>query len=341
MATSIDELQIEINAQAVKANQAIDTLVRKIDKLTASVGTLDTGKLNSLASSITSIGASMKTIDSTKADGFSAITRNIKSLNKIDSSNLVTISNNVRNISKAFSGMSGMTEAATNLNALATGIKQLGYKSADKAIGNIPQLAKAVRQLMTELSKAPKVSRNVIDMTNALAKLARTGTSSGRAATSISKAFNSIYTSSGKASIGITRLGKGFRSLFSQIMPFIGIWQAFSFAKQAVEISSDLTEVQNVVDVTFGDFKSKIEDLAKVSIPELGMSERTTKQIASRFQAMGTAMGIAQGNMADMSVELTRLAGDMASFYNVEQKAVGEDLEAIFTGQTKPLRQYG
>ena len=185
MATSIDELQIEINAQAVKANQAIDTLVRKIDKLTASVGTLDTGKLNSLASSITSIGASMKTIDSTKADGFSTITRNIKSLNKIDSSNLVTISNNVRNISKAFSGMSGMTEAAKNLNELATGIKQLGYKSADKAIGNIPQLAKAVRQLMTELSKAPKVSRNVIDMTNALAKLARTGASSGRAATSI------------------------------------------------------------------------------------------------------------------------------------------------------------
>lgn len=341
MATSIDELQIEINAQAVKANQAIDTLVRKIDKLTASVGTLDTGKLNSLASSITSIGASMKTIDGAKADGFSTITRNIKSLNKIDSSNLVTISNNVRNISKAFSGMSGMTEAAKNLNELATGIKQLGYKSADKAIGNIPQLAKAVRQLMTELSKAPKVSRNVIDMTNALAKLARTGASSGRAATSISKAFNSIYTSSGKASLGIASIGKRFRSLFSQIMPFIGIWQAFSFAKQAVEISSDLTEVQNVVDVTFGDFKSKIEDLAKVSIPELGMSELTTKQIASRFQAMGTAMGIAQGNMADMSVELTRLTGDMASFYNVEQKAVGEDLEAIFTGQTKPLRQYG
>lgn len=341
MATSIDELQIEINAQAVKANQAIDTLVRKIDKLTASVGTLDTGKLNSLASSITSIGASMKTIDSTKADGFSTITRNIKSLNKIDSSNLVTISNNVRNISKAFSGMSGMTEAAKNLNELATGIKQLGYKSADKAIGNIPQLAKAVRQLMIELSKAPKVSRNVIDMTNALAKLARTGASSGRAATSISKAFNGIYTSSGKASIGITRLGKGFRSLFSQIMPFIGIWQAFSFAKQAVEISSDLTEVQNVVDVTFGNFKDKIESLSDVSITELGMSELTTKQIASRFQAMGSAMGIAQGSMADMSVELTRLAGDMASFYNVEQKAVGEDLEAIFTGQTKPLRQYG
>lgn len=341
MATSIDELQIEINAQAVKANQAIDTLVKKIDKLTVSVGSLDTSKLNSLSSSISNISTSMKSLDGIKADGFASVTRNIKALNKIDSSNLAVLSNNVRQISSAFSGMAGVTEAVTNLNSLANGIKQLGYKSADKAIGNIPQLAKAMKQLMAELSTAPKVSRNIIDMTNALAKLARTGASSGKAATSISKAFDGIYRSSGKASLGITNLSGKFKSLFRQIMPFIGIWKMFSFAKQAVEISSDLTEVQNVVDVTFGDFKQKIEDLASVSIPELGMSELTTKQIASRFQAMGTAMGIAQGNMADMSVELTRLTGDMASFYNVEQKAVGEDLEAIFTGQTKPLRQYG
>lgn len=341
MATSIDELQIEINAQAVKANQAIDTLVKKIDKLTVSVGSLDTSKLNSLSSSISNISTSMKSLDGIKADGFASVTRNIKALNKIDSSNLAVLSNNVRQISSAFSGMTRTTEAVTNLNALANGIKQLGYKSADKAIGNIPLLAKAMKQLMAELSTAPKVSRNIIDMTNALAKLARTGASSGKAATSISKAFDGIYRSSGKASLGITKLSGKFKSLFRQIMPFIGIWKMFSFAKQAVEISSDLTEVQNVVDVTFGDFKQKIENLASVSIPELGMSELTTKQIASRFQAMGTAMGIAQGNMADMSVELTRLTGDMASFYNVEQKAVGEDLEAIFTGQTKPLRQYG
>ena len=31
----------------------------------------------------------------------------------------------------------------------------------------------------------------------------------------------------------------------------------------------------------------------------------------------------------------------MASFYNVSQKDVAEDLSAIFTGETRPLRQYG
>ena len=45
--------------------------------------------------------------------------------------------------------------------------------------------------------------------------------------------------------------------------------------------------------------------------------------------------------MSDVSLNLTKLTADMASLYNVEQKAVVEDLEAIFTGQTRPLRTYG
>ena len=67
------------------------------------------------------------------------------------------------------------------------------------------------------------------------------------------------------------------------------------------------------------------------------MSELTAKTIASRFQAMGTAVGFAQGKMADMSLNLTKLAGDMASFYNDDTKDVSRRLESIFTGQTQPL----
>ena len=83
--------------------------------------------------------------------------------------------------------------------------------------------------------------------------------------------------------------------------------------------------------------QNKVEDLSQHSIKDFGMSELTTKGISSRFQAMGSAMGFAQDKMADMSIRLTELTADMASFYNVEQKDVAEDLESIFTGQTRPL----
>ena len=345
MAESIDQLQIDINAQANRANKVIDTLCSKIDRLTVSMNHLDGSKLGVLANGVQRLGTAMQTVNNVKTADFTRLAKNLQTLNNLDVSKLSNLSVNVKHIATAFNGLSGMEESAKQMTALSSGIKQLGYSSAEKAIKNIPLLATAMKKLMAELSTAPKVSRNLIDMTNALAKLARTGSSSGKAANSLVSSFNRISKASSGMKFGLLSAVNGISAIRRSILSAMGVaggfYAIFQGIKESINIASDLTEVQNVVDVTFGDFKSKIEDLAKVSIPELGMSELTTKQIASRFQAMGTAMGISQRGMADMSTELTRLAGDMASFYNVEQKAVGEDLEAIFTGQTKPLRQYG
>ena len=345
MAESIDALQIEINAQATKANQAIDRLVGKIDKLTTSMSHLDGSRLAVLANGVQRLGTAMQTMNNVKTADFTRLAKNLQSLNNIDVSKLSNLSVNVKHIATSFSELSGMDKSAEQISLLANGIKQLGYSSAEKAITNIPLLASAMKKLMAELSTAPKVSQNLIDMTNALAKLARTGASSGKAANSLVNSLNRISKASKGVKINLLNAVNGISAIRKSILQAMGVaggfYAVFNGIKEAINISSDLTEVQNVVDVTFGDFKNKIEDLSKVSIPELGMSELTAKQIASRFQAMGTAMGISQKGMSDMSVELTRLAGDMASFYNVEQDVVGEDLEAIFTGQTKPLRQYG
>ena len=345
MAESIDQLQIDINAQANRANKVIDTLCNKIDRLTVSMNHLDGSKLGVLANGVQRLGTAMQTMNNVKTADFTRLAKNLQTLNNLDVSKLSNLSVNVKHIATAFNGLSGMEESAKQMTALASGIKQLGYSSAEKAIKNIPLLATAMKKLMSELSTAPKVSRNLIDMTNALAKLARTGSSSGKAANSLVSSFNRISKASSGMKVGLLSAVNGISAIRKSILQAMGIAGGFYAVlqgiKESINIASDLTEVQNVVDVTFGNYKKKIEDLADVSIPELGMSELTTKQIASRFQAMGTAMGIAQGSMADMSVELTRLTGDMASFYNVDQKAVGEDLESIFTGQTKPLRQYG
>ena len=139
---------------------------------------------------------------------------------------------------------------------------------------------------------------------------------------------------------GITRLNVGIgslRGLLGKLAPIIGMISLVDLGKQAIDTASQLTEVQNVVDTTFGNYSQMVEDMAKTSIQDYGMSELTTKKIASRFQAMGTAMGFPQKQMAGMSVELTKLAGDMASFYDVEQNDVSKSLQSVFTGETEPL----
>lgn len=345
MAESIDQLQIDINAQANRANKVIDTLCSKIDRLTVSMNRLDGSKLGVLANGVQRLGTAMHTMNNVKTSDFTRLAKNLQTLNNLDVSKLSNLSVNVKHIATVFNGLIGMEESAKQMTALASGIKQLGYSSAEKAITNIPLLATAMKKLMSELSTAPKVSQNLIDMTNALAKLARTGSSSGKAANSLVSSFNRISKASSGMKINLLSAVNGISAIRKSILQAIGIaggfYAVFQGIKESINIASDLTEVQNVVDVTFGDFKSKMEDLANVSITELGMSKLTAKEIGSRFQAMGTAIGFTQGKMADMSVELTRLAGDMSSFYNVEQKDVAKSLQSIFTGETEPMRKYG
>ncbi len=113
------------------------------------------------------------------------------------------------------------------------------------------------------------------------------------------------------------------------------------FGKQAVELASDMQEVQNVVDTAFGDMAYKMEEFADGSIKQFGISKLSAKQTGSTFAAMASGMGIAQDSATDMAVTLTGLSADMASFYNVEQDVASTALKSVFTGETETLKQFG
>lgn len=338
MATDIDTLQIEINAQAAKANDAIDKLVGKIGRLSTALSGLNTSSLVTLADGVSKLGTAMQTMNGVKTTEFTRLAKNIKKLGEIDVSKLETVAPCIEKLGTAVAGLSSAGDAADQLIKIASAIKQLGYKSSEKAVKVIPDLAIAVRKLMSTLASAPKVSQNLIDLVDALARLARTGASSGRAFTSLAGALNGYSTSTKKAKKHSFNLASAIGKVYAT---YWMLFRALGKAKESIDLASDLTEVQNVVDTTFGKYAGLVEKMSETSITDFGMSELTVKEVSSRFQAMGTAMGFTQGKMADMSIELTKLTADMASFYNVEQKDVAQDLESVFTGQTRPLRQYG
>ena len=122
---------------------------------------------------------------------------------------------------------------------------------------------------------------------------------------------------------------------------YLGLYGAIKGIKSSIDFASSLTETQNVINVTFGKSAKMIEDFAKTSIQQFGLSELSAKQTAGKYQAMGTALGIPTKQMANMSVELTKLSADMASFYDVAQSDVARSLQSVFTGTTAPMRRYG
>lgn len=334
----LESLEIKIQAQAQQASGQIDALVTRLGRLSSALSGLSTGNLNSLSTGVNRLAGAMTAMRGIDTRTFSAVARNVSKLGSINSKQINAAAGSMRQISNAVKGISGMSASVKGLTELASAIKQLGYQSSTKAIENIPKLAVAMRQLMSELSKAPSVSRNIIDMTNALAKLSRTGGEAGTAAKSITSSFSG-FSSSASA---VTKKSFSLASAIGKVYAtYWALFRGFRLLGDAIDISSSLTEVENVVRQTFGQYESLINNFAKTSIEKFGMSELSAKQFASRFQAMGTALDIPQGQMAKMSIRLTELAGDMASFYDVSQEDTAKSLQSVFSGTTAPMRRYG
>ena len=338
MGAEVDSLDIKISASATRANNQIDKLINNISKLSASLGTLNTGNLTGLANGVQKLSTSMQGMSSVKGADFTRIATGITKMSMIDTASINRAASAMTQMGKSLSKITGTAEASKNISDLAKGISQLGYKSATNAIDNIPKLATAMKRLMNTLAGAPQVSQNLIDMTNALAKLARTGSASGSAAKSLTNSLNLFSSSTVKARKSSFSLAAAIGKVYAS---YWLLFRAVGKVKSAIDISSDLTEVQNVVVNTFGQYTDLVEKFSKSAIKAYGISELTAKETASRFQAMGIAMGAPIKKMSDMSVSLTELSADLASFYNVEQADAARSLWSVFTGETEPMRKFG
>lgn len=360
MAESI-ELQIKSDAQQV--TRAIGNLQDKLRGLGDTLNSLNGASISNFASGMSQLATSLRSVSSIDTRTFSKIATNMERLGNLDTARLVSSASALKSMATELSGFANISKQSAEITQLTASISKLGSKSAGYAADNIRNLGSALKEVMTTLSNAPRVSNNIIQMTNALANLSQQGSKVGSASRSLVTGFSNT-----SKSIKSTR--SGFRGLASTIGKFYAtywmVMRAVGKIGSAVDLASQLTEVQNVVDTTFGDMASKVDDFTKTSIQDFGMSELTVKQISSRFQALGTSIGISseqvangtavankalmsQNNtlykttdsMADMSLNLTRLAGDMASFYDVDQADVAKSLQSIFSGTIAPLRRYG
>ena len=112
-------------------------------------------------------------------------------------------------------------------------------------------------------------------------------------------------------------------------------------SKDAIDLASDLTEVQNVVDVTFGKNADKINKWSKTALQSFGLSELQAKKFTSTLGAMMKSSGLAGDKLVIMSQNMSALAGDMASFYNLDIEDAFEKIKSGISGETEPLKALG
>ena len=363
---------VTANTEPVPINLKVNTKFLR-DQIKTNLSGIDLGDLPELASvlmRISSVDSSniLKLGQAFSAFGGKSATRAVDNMKQFGTG-----------LSSLGEEVAKFTSLELNLEPLANlakAIGTLGRKTVAQAVANIPQLAGGLRQLMLVMSNAPEISENTIRFVQALATLPRTARLVNKEVTPTPTLLQQIGVGAKNSLSGLrkfaqhlkstknisAKLSVSLKNLLRQILPIMGIRQLFNWGKNAVETASALTEVQNVVDVTFQNMSSKVEDMASTSIEDFGMSELTVKKVAGRFQAMSAALGIVpsqvqkvsdaledsrfiygatENDVADMSLAVTKLAGDLASFHNVEASEAAEALSAIWTGQTRPLRRFG
>lgn len=132
---------------------------------------------------------------------------------------------------------------------------------------------------------------------------------------------------------------------FSRLAKAIGLVmiarKALDTIKTGIDYASDLAEVQNVVDVTFGSATEAINSWSKECLAAYGMHEVSAKRYAGTIGAMLKSSGLAGDAIVDMSKDMVGLAGDMASFYNLDLETAFEKIRSGISGETEPLKQLG
>lgn len=109
----------------------------------------------------------------------------------------------------------------------------------------------------------------------------------------------------------------------------------------SIKAFSDLEETINKVEVSFGSSSDSVKKWSETSIKKMGLAQQSALDAAALFGDMGTGMGQNQEQAAKMSMGLTQLGADMASFKNVSIERAQTALAGIYTGETEALKSLG
>jgi len=143
-----------------------------------------------------------------------------------------------------------------------------------------------------------------------------------------------------KAESSLNKLSPKLKSVGSSMTKFVTLPLAGAGAA-AIKFASSMEESMNKVEVSFGKSSEEVKAFAQNSLESFGIAESTALDMAATFGDMSTAMGVSRSDAASLSTSLVGLAGDLASFKDINIEEVTTALSGVFTGETESLKRLG
>lgn len=325
-------------------NINLDGIARQINALKG----VDTAALNHLGIAFQGFTASLagsEKISAGTSKLFTSLSQMSASADNmaVVQSSLPGLSVEIRKFIDTMATAPAVSAAAVSLVTALSGMASAGNK-IQKTVSSLPGLTAGIQSFIQSLSSAPKLNNNVVRVVESLAKIAPAGAKAGSAARNLQKNIQSLSGSMAGLEKNSRRGLLGIKNFGGQILSLAGlaggIYGLITGIKNAINYSSDLAEAQNVVEQGFGSLSYMADDFASNSVQAFGMSALSAKKMSGQFAAMGRSLGVVPERAAEMSLSLTGLAGDLASFWNVSHDVAQTALESVFTGETESLKKF-
>lgn len=372
----LDSLEVKITGTATKAINSVDKLINQLTRLSTSLATVNGSSLSGLANGVNQLGSAMQNMNAGTAD-FTRLAKNITKIGSVDSVALTNTATSLQAVTKAVASISAIPQNATQVTEFAKSLGKLGSKSIENAVVNIPKLGNALNGLMTTLSRAPTVSQNAIQMTNALANLASQGSKVGTSSTSLQRTLYGVSTSARTATKSSWNLASAIGKFYATYFMVI---RGSKKLIEAIKSTTDYIEAFNYQAVAFGkigsewdkdyekygydnatayaeSFQNRVNDtLGKLSglkvnvqgglleesgAKNLGLNIQEITQYASQLASVTNSLGQTGEATTAITKSMTMLAGDISSLFNVDYSTVAQNLQSGLIGQSRALYKYG
>lgn len=391
---TIDELQIEIEADGADAAQSLEKLQQTLERLLSPVQALTTGNgLNKLTKQLEKLAEAGRAISS--LSGLDKITQAANALKSLDTltgapkvNSYVNAINKLSQASGAVQAIAAFPDVSAQLSSLTNALNSLRniqdirltplinslsrlpavvqainsmpavdtsrIRSLNRAISalktenaqKIGQLANAVNKLPTAAQRINQIdftqfSNSIQQLMTTLEPLIQRAEQASEGLTALAQVMRAASRQSSNSN-GLGGLGRTLGSLSTKsLISWASLLKLKKVLGDCFNVSAQYVENLNLFNVTMGKSASSAFEFAEAVNAALGVDTSDWIRYQGFFQSVGKGFGVVSDKADLMSKNLTQLAYDISSFYNISTEEAYNKVQSGFAGELEPLRRLG
>lgn len=150
----------------------------------------------------------------------------------------------------------------------------------------------------------------------------------------VNKQINSL-------SSNVNKKVNSIKNVFSRVGKTIAALGIAKILKNSIISAMEAIEGENLFETVFGNLSSQMRQWSDDLQNTLGVNAYAARNNAAVLFNIASSMGVVRDEALGLSKDMTLLAEDMASFYNINSDEAFNKIRSGLTGETEPLKALG